>query len=56
MQTGRKRVAPASIAAAMEGGEKRNVRVSKPGTVGPDASPEIQEEEEDAAGPALARK
>jgi regulator of protease activity HflC (stomatin/prohibitin superfamily) len=46
----------ASIAAAMEGGEKRNVRVSKPGTVGPDASPEIQEEEEDAAGPALARK
>jgi regulator of protease activity HflC (stomatin/prohibitin superfamily) len=46
----------ASIAAAMEGGEKRNVRVSKPAAPGPDASPEIQEEEEDAAGPALARK
>jgi regulator of protease activity HflC (stomatin/prohibitin superfamily) len=46
----------ASIAAAMEGGEKRNVRVSKPAAPGPEAAPEIQEEEEDAAGPALARK
>jgi hypothetical protein len=46
----------ASIAAAMEGGEKRNVRVSKPAAPGPDVAPEIQEEEEDAAGPALARK
>jgi len=46
----------ASIAAAMEGGEKRNVRVAKPGIAGPPASPDVQEEEEDAAGPALARK
>jgi hypothetical protein len=39
----------------MEGGEKHNVRVAKPGTA-PGAAPEIQEEEEDAAGPALLRK
>jgi regulator of protease activity HflC (stomatin/prohibitin superfamily) len=46
----------ASVAAAMDDSEKRNVRVAKPGVAAPQAAPEIQEEEEDAAGPTLARK
>ena len=51
----------ASVAAAMEDGQQRNVRVAKPAAGGPGASPDvrapdIQEEEEDAAGPTLARK
>jgi regulator of protease activity HflC (stomatin/prohibitin superfamily) len=49
----------AAVAAAMEGGEKRNVRVAKPGATGSAAPTEAEAEElqsEAPAGGALARK